>query len=320
MSLAQRFDDFAQQEARGNSSYYEHLAHAIADDPALLTLFEQLPEPKRQPNLLLAAARFHVGTTLPYTDFRAGVHAKWQAIAQTALTRATQTNECGRAATLLPVLASLPWPLTLIEVGASAGLCLYPDRFSYRYNNVELHPKSGVSTVILECATTGPVPLPVELPEVVGRFGIDLNPLNVRDRNDMDWLATLVWPGQDERLARLRAAAKLAAAEPPSLRGDLNETISDLVTSAAGDSTVVVFHSAVMNYLTVDARNTFRERVRSLPCHWISQEGPRVLPQLSTRIPPYDPAQARFVLALNEQPLAFAGPHGQSLDWFGQIG
>jgi hypothetical protein len=24
----------------------------------------------------------------------------------------------------------------------------------------------------------------------------------------------------------------------------------------------------------------------------------------------------RFVLALDEHPLAFAGPHGQSLDWF----
>lgn len=37
-----------------------------------------------------------------------------------------------RAAALLLVLAQLPGPLSLIEVGASAGLCLYPDRFTYR--------------------------------------------------------------------------------------------------------------------------------------------------------------------------------------------
>ena len=33
---------------------------------------------------------------------------------------------------------------------------------------------------VLRCATTGPVPLPAELPRVVWRAGIDLNPLDVR--------------------------------------------------------------------------------------------------------------------------------------------
>jgi hypothetical protein len=43
------------------------------------------------------------------------------------LSRSTQTNEPARCATLLPVLAQLPQPLALNEVGASAGLCLLPD-------------------------------------------------------------------------------------------------------------------------------------------------------------------------------------------------
>ena len=46
-----------------------------------------------------------------------------------------QTNEAGRCAVLLPVLAALPQPLALLEVGASAGLCLYPDRYAYRYGD-----------------------------------------------------------------------------------------------------------------------------------------------------------------------------------------
>ncbi|MGV4926084.1 DUF2332 domain-containing protein [Streptomyces sp. BHT-5-2] len=33
---------------------------------------------------------------------------------------------------MLPVLAALPQPLALIGVGASAGLCLYPDRYRSR--------------------------------------------------------------------------------------------------------------------------------------------------------------------------------------------
>ena len=48
--------------------------------------------------------------------------------------RRTQTNEPRRCATLLPALAQLDGPLALLEVGASAGLCLYPDRYSYRYD------------------------------------------------------------------------------------------------------------------------------------------------------------------------------------------
>ena len=44
------------------------------------------------------------------------------------MVRSTQTNEAGRCAALLPVLALLPQPLALLEVGTSAGLCLFPDR------------------------------------------------------------------------------------------------------------------------------------------------------------------------------------------------
>jgi hypothetical protein len=49
------------------------------------------------------------------------------------LARRTQTNEAARCAVLLPALALLPQPLALIEVGASAGLCLLYDEWRYHY-------------------------------------------------------------------------------------------------------------------------------------------------------------------------------------------
>ncbi len=56
-------------------------------------------------------------------------------------TRSTQTSEPGRCATLLLLLARLPQPLALLEVGASAGLCLLPDRYGYDYQVAGRHQR-----------------------------------------------------------------------------------------------------------------------------------------------------------------------------------
>ncbi|MFE5479136.1 DUF2332 domain-containing protein [Nocardia sp. NPDC056541] len=318
MELAQRFRDFALLEARGNSPLYHRRALDISVDAEVLALIAQLPTDKQQPNLILAAARVHGATAVPYHEFRDQLRENWSAISATALRRRTQTNEAGRAATLLPVLARLPGPLSLIEVGASAGLCLYPDRFSYRYNTAALDPADGPSSVVLTCKTTGAVPIPDRLPRVVHRAGVDLNPLDAGNSDDRQWLSALVWPGQDERLSRLRSACAIAAADPPAIvTGDLNEQVTELVLAAPRASTVVVFHSAVLSYLSPQARADFRATVRDLPCHWVSQEGTGVLSTLADRLPPRESTAARLVLALDDEPLAFAGPHGQSLDWFG---
>ena len=138
---------------------------------------------------MLAAARWHGARPGPYDGLRTVLLDDWDAVRATVLERATQTNEVGRCATLLPVLAGLPGPLALLEVGASAGLCLYPDRCSYRYSgsrgDVALDPADGPSPVVLECRLDGDVPLPDALPDVVWRGGLDLHPLDVRDDDAM---------------------------------------------------------------------------------------------------------------------------------------
>ena len=86
---------------------------------------------------------------------------------------------------------------------------------------------------------------------MVWRAGIDLNPLDVADPDDVAWLEALVWPEQEFRRARLRQAVAIARQDPPLLvAGDLNEQFLDLAALAPADAALVVFHSAVMGYLT----------------------------------------------------------------------
>lgn len=308
---------FARLEAREVSPVFFDWASSIAEDAEVLDLIESLPRHKRQPNLVFAAARLEGAPVGPYAGFRPWLLAHWADVEPVVLERSTQTNEAGRCAVLLPALSELEGPLALIEAGASAGLCLYPDKYSYRYDTgdriVSLDPGDGPSTVELSCRID-PASIPERLPKVVSRAGVDLNPLDVRDPSQVEWLETLVWPEHDARRIRLRAAAAVASAGPPTLvRGDLIETIPTLVAKAPLGARVVVFHSAVLVYLEPERRARFVELMRSLPeVTWVSNEGEHVLPIVAEQLKV--PANGRTVVAVNGRPRALAGPHGQSYE------
>jgi hypothetical protein len=317
---AQEYADFGERQARGSSECFSRWALSVAEDPDVLNRLDTLPPAKRQPNLVFAAARWHGVRPGPYDALRTALLDDWEAIRATVLARATQTNEVGRCATLLPVLAGLPGPLALLEVGASAGLCLYPDRYSYRFTgeaDVSLDPGGSPSSVVLECEVHGDPPLPGGLPEVVWRAGLDLNPLDVADDDAMRWLETLVWPEHGDRRRRLAAAVNLVREDPPRLvRGDVNEELPGLAARSPAEATLVVFHSAVTAYLSDTDRERFVSTVRDLPGHWISNEGPRAVPGVAetARLDP-PPGPAPFLLALDGRAVAWAEGHGRALWW-----
>jgi hypothetical protein len=319
VQTADLYQWFASYEARGKSPCFEAWATGVAEDPEVLAMIDALPPRQRQPNLLFAAARFVGVEPGPFEEFRTAVVERWDEVSDITASRRTQTNEVGRCATLLPALATIPGPLSLIEVGASAGLCLYPDRLAYRYGAGRiLAPDTEDEPLLLDCDVNGPVPVPDALPEVVWRAGVDLNPLDVQDPDDVRWLETLVWPEQQHRLARLRAAVEIARADPPNLiAGDLVAALPQLVASASEGSTVVVFHSAVLNYVTPEVRSEFIALVDALGCRWLSNEGPGVIEFSTATLPPSpDPTTGLFTVALDGTPLAYADPHGSSLHWF----
>jgi hypothetical protein len=108
-------------------------------------------------------------------QFRRGVLENQDALRAAMLVRSTQTNEPGRCAALLPVLAELPEPLALVEVGASAGLCLLPDFYAYDYRGPMLGPEAArLAPSVFRCAVNAATPIPGRLPRVVWRAGLDL--------------------------------------------------------------------------------------------------------------------------------------------------
>jgi len=311
-AIAKRFRRFAEQEARGHSPLYETLALGVASDPDILTFLATLPAEKQQPNLVLAAVRFVCGLQRGVADFHAAFLARQTEIRAEILKRRTQTNEPARCAVLLPVLARLRGPLALIEVGASAGLCLLPDRYGYAYGG---HRPFGPEPRF-PCRANAATPVPTGHPEIVWRAGLDLNPLDVRAGDDMAWLETLVWPDQSDRASRLRAAVAVARADPPRMvAGNLLTALPELAAEAPPDATLVVFHTAVLAYIAdPDARAGFGRTVRDLNAVWICNEAPFAFPRIAARLA--GPVRrGAFLLAVDGEPVAWTDPHGAWIDW-----
>jgi hypothetical protein len=315
-SIAENYREFA-EDARGRSPAYESLAASVAGDRVILGFLGSLPPDKRQPNILFAAARFLLGEPADIDGLRDLVRRDRAGLARVIRARRTQTNEPARCATLLPALAQLPPPLALIEVGASAGLTLLVDRYSYDYAGHRLAGRDPLAPV-LRCEPRGPVPLPARLPEVAWRAGLDLNPLDVTDDEDVRWLACLVWPGEGDREQRLAAAVATARRDPPVVhRGDLVTDLAALAAQAPADATLVVYHTAVLAYVTPQGRDRFAAAARGLSAAgrsavWLSNEGADVVPGLTAAERPDRP----FLLARDGRtPLARTDPHGTWLEW-----
>ncbi len=312
---------FADNEARNNSSLYEDWATQIARSSEYHEFLSSLPEAKRQPNLLFAAIRLVTGRSPQTSELEEVLRLHAPAIKREMMTRSTQTNEPGRCAVILPLLARLPQPIALIEVGASAGLCLIPELYAYNYNGGkhQIAPEVSTSdTPVLHAAATGNVPLPTQMPNIVWRAGLELNPLDLQQTDTVKWLETLIWPGQESRLERLRKAMTVARGQSLRLvKGDLLEDLPDLLDEVPAGATPVVFHSAVLNYVRdTEKRDAFADLMLASEAHWISNESPKVFPPFAKKVTAPHPA-GRFLLSENGEPRAWTGPHGQAIEWIG---
>jgi hypothetical protein len=314
-AIARRYLHFADREARGSSPSYETWSRAVAADRALLARLATLPAAKRQPNLVFAALRWHGQRPGDRESLRQGLLERWPEVSRTIMGRATQTNEPARCAVLLPLLHRVGGPIALIELGAAAGLCLIPDRYSYAYSDgTTVHPPAGPSEVAIECrVAAGSLPRDLAAPRIVWRAGVDLNPLDPADPDTAAWLTTLIWPEHDHRRRRLAAALRLAAAQGVRIeRGDLRDRLGALLAEVPADATPVVFHSAALAYLAAGDRSAVVAAIVGSGARWLSFEGRDVI-AVNGGVPEPEALGTAFVAALDRVPVALASGHGDTL-------
>ena len=316
--IPQLYEWFA-TEAETSSPAWARVARQVAATPSIAALLDDLPPVARQPNLFLSALKFLGGPLDADPSLPGWVASHWPQIEELATTRFTQTNEVGRCAVIAPVLAALPQPIALIEVGMSAGLGLFPDLYDYRWTLDDGTVVTGgaPSEVTIECRVSG-TGLPLALPEIAWRAGIDRNPLDPADHGDAAWLRALVWPGEEAREQRLAAALRTVA-DKDVLRvaGDITAALPAVVAAAPRGTTVVVVHSATLAYLPREARERHLALLDKLGVHWVTNEGVKVVAPVRDALPEgfTDDPRPSFVLALDGVPLARVGSHGQWLEW-----
>lgn len=314
--VAERYRRFARDEAPGRSVLYAEWAAGVAGDRRVCGILSRIPATHRQPPLVFAVARLLGAAEGGYAGFARWVDVHADALVAECSARSLQTNEPLRCAALLPALGAIAGPIALLEVGASAGLCLHPDRYSYRYDGrPDLDPEGGASPVVLRAALTGAPP--VRMPTVAWRAGIDLAPLNAADPTDRRFLQSLVWPGETGRAARIRAALEVAAADPaPIVRGDATDpgVLAALAARAPSDATLVITTPGVLPHIDRAGRSRLLTAIRRSGAVWISLDPPGL------GLEGVDPVDAGgwgpgFVLRRDGRVLAAADPLGAWVSW-----
>ncbi|WP_194410949.1 DUF2332 domain-containing protein [Microbacterium cremeum] len=322
-SVTQRYARFAREEAPDRSALYEEWARGVAAEPAVAGILARIPADRRQPPLVFAVTRMLGAPEGRFEEWADWLGAHADEVVAEASGRRLQTNEPQRCAALLPALATVDGPIALLEIGASAGLCLFPDRYSYRFRDqgavTALDPEDGPSAVVLECEVSGDPPL--RMPDIVWRAGIDLAPLDARAEEDRRFLTSLVWPGESGRVVRIEAALDVVAADPPLLyAGDATdpEVLRQASARAPHDATLVVTTPGVLPHIPRAGRERLIRTLRTLDAVWITIDPPALHEAGRGREgrPPVDGAAwGGFVLARDAEPLAAVDPLGAFVHW-----
>ena len=262
----------------------------------------------------------------PATDevLDAAIRAAWQS-QQPALRKALawppQTNEVQRSAALLPgllhVAAQTALPLSLVEIGASAGLNLWCDR--YRHEHGTWAWGDSRSALMLHSEWVGAAPPQPRL-AIARRAGCDAMPIDLTQPGEGLRLASFIWADQPERLARLRAAQTIAAncMAQSGVRvqaARAADFVRQQLQQRAPGQALVLMHSVVWQYIDRVEQADIEAQMEAAG-HAATAEAP--LAWLRFEPPAPDKAvdlRCRFWPGGEDPLLARCHPHAARIEW-----
>jgi len=361
--LSDLFLLLADEEFPGYCQLYETLARHIAKDRGLLVAINDAAHPNARRGrlaVLFFAATHDLALAHPSSSlaaiYRGDSHddvilaleellaENWSTFVETMRSRSVQTNEVGRSAILAPAF----WradsyrsngetsPL-LFEIGPSGGLNLFADLFAIEYTRDQslvavVGPSE--SAVQLHCELRGPhtPELPPTLASPAIRAGIDPNPIDVTSPEECRWLQACLWPGNPERLERLRGALRIAQLAPPLLtQGDAVADLSKSLEALPNGASLIIFSTWALAYINAEGRNRVAEAIDSLgrtrDLAFLTFEEPRFTPWITdydmNLFDRYHGEGTPTVLGLRSwsegtctsKALAIGHPHGRWLHW-----
>jgi hypothetical protein len=201
------------------------------------------------------------------------------------LDSAPQTNETRRTIALLAgflfLAARHDGDLELLEIGASAGMNLYWDRFAYRTASWSW---GGDRDVEISTEWTGPAPPLDAVPRIRSRAACDLNPIDIRDPAERQRLRAYIWADQADRLARFDAAAAVAIASDAQVeRADAADWLEARLPQRSPDALTIVYHSVFYQYPRLETRQRIARAIEQAaasspaPLAWLRLEPEPVL-------------------------------------------
>jgi hypothetical protein len=200
-----------------------------------------------------------------------------------------QTNVVKRAAVLrlglTAVAAVTAEPVTLIEIGCSAGVHLRFDEYRYELAGRTWGRASSPVVVRTRWRDAGSPPDLDRLPVVADRLGIDLDPIDPGDPDQRLWLRALIWPENTAQAALQDEALRVVADDPPRMiAGDAADVLPDVVAEVPRGAPVAIFHSATRLHVPAGRRERFDAAIagvaRDHELFHLSYESDRVDPSV----------------------------------------
>ncbi len=181
------------------------------------------------------------------------------------LTGPPQTNEVRRVGATLPMFLEVTrltgLPLMISEIGASAGLNLYPDRFHIALGEDNYGDPS--SAVHIQPKWLGS-PAPDIALDIRSRAGCDLLPVDPGNAQDRERMLSFIWPDQADRLQRTRAAFDIAAAQAERVeKADALDWLKTRTADPMEGVAHVIYSTIAWQYLPEEARNRGEDIIRA---------------------------------------------------------